>query len=148
MGRYRRIESCSREETLLIGKDLGEELPLGCLVLLSGSYGVGKTEFVRGIVRGCLGEQSSEEVASPSFSGLFVYENNKRRVLHYDLYRFSSFFTASVFEDAEESDILCVEWSENMGEYIATFREIVKVHIVSTGDNTRDISIAFFDRAQ
>ncbi|WP_213318771.1 tRNA (adenosine(37)-N6)-threonylcarbamoyltransferase complex ATPase subunit type 1 TsaE [Chlamydiifrater volucris] len=141
MGGCRRIESYSREETLLAGERLGRELPMGCLVLLFGDYGVGKTEFVRGVVEGYLGDHAGREVASPSFSGLFTYENNGRRVLHYDLYRFSNLFDTSIFEDAEDSDILCVEWPEKMGEVAATFREIVEVRIVSLGKNRRDIAI-------
>lgn len=64
MGRYRRVtHSC--EETIDLATRVGQDLTPGMVVLLSGDYGSGKTEFVRGIVQGFLGEAAVDQVASP-----------------------------------------------------------------------------------
>ena len=73
MGRYRRVTN-SCKETIDFAAELGRLLTPGMVVLLSGDYGSGKTEFVRGIVQGFLGEAAVGQVASPSFALLHVYE--------------------------------------------------------------------------
>ncbi|MBQ8498969.1 tRNA (adenosine(37)-N6)-threonylcarbamoyltransferase complex ATPase subunit type 1 TsaE [Chlamydia sp.] len=114
MGRYRRVTN-SYEETIDLAATFGRHLAPGMVVLLSGDYGSGKTEFVRGIVQGFLGEAAASQVASPSFALLHVYESNRQKVCHYDLYRLEMMHVKSVeslFQDAEEEDLICIEWPE------------------------------------
>src|SRR5205823_9531971 len=60
----------------------------GCLVLLEGELGSGKTTLAKGIVAG-LGVSSEEEVTSPSFTLVHEY-GRERKVYHVDLYRVES----------------------------------------------------------
>lgn len=109
MGRYRRVtHSC--EETIDLATRVGRDLTPGMVVLLSGDYGSGKTEFVRGIVQGFLGEAAVDQVASPSFALLHVYEAGGRRVCHYDLYRLETWIlgTEQIFSKTQRKKILFV----------------------------------------
>jgi ATPase, YjeE family len=142
MGRYRRVTN-SCEETIDLAAKLGHLLIPGMVVLLSGDYGAGKTEFVRGIVQGFLGETAVGQVASPSFSLLHVYEAMGRRVCHYDLYRLETMHVKSgegLFQDAEEEDLICVEWPEVVN-LLPQFRKSVCVHMCLLADSQREVVI-------
>lgn len=138
MGGYRRVTSSS-QETVQCGEELGKVVFPGLVVLLFGDYGVGKTEFIRGVAHGYLGGTVSHQVASPSFSVLHVYEFETRRICHYDFYRIESQETTSLFQDAEEEDVLCIEWAERIA--VPRFREFVQVSIRVLTPNQREITI-------
>ncbi|AAP04836.1 tRNA (adenosine(37)-N6)-threonylcarbamoyltransferase complex ATPase subunit type 1 TsaE [Chlamydia caviae] len=140
MGRYRRVTN-SAQETVDIGIELGKIVPQGVVLLLFGDYGSGKTEFVRGIVQGYLGDTLAQEVASPSFSLLHVYGSEPRRICHYDLYRIDAIGEdqQGLFQDAEEDDILCVEWPDKIT--LPRFRETIQIHINVLTAVQREVSI-------
>lgn len=140
MGRYRRVTN-SCKETIDFAAELGRLLTPGMVVLLSGDYGSGKTEFVRGIVQGFLGEAAVGQVASPSFALLHVYEEGGRRVCHYDLYRLgmiSEESGADLFQDAEEEDLICVEWPEAVNLF-PQFRKRCGVQMRFLTDTQREV---------
>ncbi|WP_100934483.1 tRNA (adenosine(37)-N6)-threonylcarbamoyltransferase complex ATPase subunit type 1 TsaE [Candidatus Chlamydia corallus] len=138
MGRYRRV-SRSSEETLLLGAELGRVLLPGAVLLLFGDYGAGKTEFVRGLVSGYLGDTIAEEVASPSFSMLHVYGNEPQRLCHYDLYRIDQKNQEYIFQDAEEGDVLCIEWADRLRK--PRFRDAINIYITMLTNFEREIII-------
>ncbi|SPN73776.1 hypothetical protein,ADP-binding protein,ATPase, YjeE family,Uncharacterised P-loop hydrolase UPF0079 [Chlamydia serpentis] len=138
MGRYRRI-SHSSQDTVLLGALLGEVLSPGVVLLLFGDYGAGKTEFVRGVVSGYLGDAVAEEVASPSFSMLHVYGNQSRRFFHYDLYRIDKENQGYIFQDTEENDVLCIEWADRIP--VPQFREVINIYITVLPSFEREITI-------
>lgn len=132
----------SAEETFLLGESLGKELLEGDVILLFGDYGVGKTEFIRGIVHGYLGEEASHQVASPSFALLHVYDHHDRRVCHYDFYRLSEeqlSHSKDLFQEVEDHDVVCVEWAE--GLCLPRFHRVIKVHISMVSLESREIHI-------
>ncbi|BAE81694.1 hypothetical protein [Chlamydia felis Fe/C-56] len=140
MGRYRRVTNSS-QETAGIGIELGKTLPPGVVLFLFGDYGSGKTEFVRGVAQGYLGDTLAQEVASPSFSLLNVYGSGPRRICHYDFYRVDTIGEnqQSLFQDAEEDDVLCIEWPKNIK--LPQFRETVRVQIDTLTVSQREVSI-------
>ncbi|AZU11101.1 tRNA (adenosine(37)-N6)-threonylcarbamoyltransferase complex ATPase subunit type 1 TsaE [Chlamydia psittaci] len=140
MGRYRRVTNSS-QETVDIGAEFGKILPQGVVLLLFGDYGSGKTEFVRGVVQGYLGDALAQEVASPSFSLLHVYGNEPRRICHYDFYRIDAAKEnqTDLFQDADEDDVLCVEWPESIT--LPQFREMIQVQIHLLTTEQREVSI-------
>ena len=105
--------SSSPEETIEFGRRLGENLPPGAVVLLSGELGTGKTVFVKGISLG-LGFVSPETVTSPSFVIMNIYPA-RLPVYHIDLYRIG---TSREVADLDLEDYLggdgvaVVEWGE------------------------------------
>ncbi|MDO5116844.1 MAG: tRNA (adenosine(37)-N6)-threonylcarbamoyltransferase complex ATPase subunit type 1 TsaE [Synergistaceae bacterium] len=89
------IESENPDESLAAGRALGEALPPGMLLLLTGGLGMGKTKFTQG-VGAALG---IERVKSPTFIIMNEYDG-KTPFLHADLYR---------LEDAGEVEELAIE---------------------------------------
>jgi len=112
------ITSHGEEETLALGRILGEALRPGDVIGLSGGLGAGKTVLVRGLAEG-LGIDPVR-VRSPTFGLLVTYEGGRLPLHHLDLYRL----------EASEDDRLAlrevlygdgasaIEWIEHLGEPI------------------------------
>jgi tRNA threonylcarbamoyladenosine biosynthesis protein TsaE len=101
----------SESELLAFAGEFGRQRKLGDVVLLSGPLGVGKTTFVRGLLRG-LGWQ--EPVRSPTFNLLNLYPTNPP-VLHADLYRLPEQATGTLGLDDYLADHLAlIEWPDRL----------------------------------
>ncbi len=108
--------SHSPAQTERVGVRLGEQLATGDLVLLVGTFGVGKTCLVRGIARG-LG--STNMVTSPSFVLINEYQAGSLHqhipIYHIDLYRLGTeaeVATIGIEELWNGEGICLVEWPE------------------------------------
>ena len=105
------ITSNSEEQTLQMGRSLGEVLTIGDTVLLHGEMGAGKTCMARGVAQGADCEVSAR---SPTFIILAEYPG-RVRIFHCDLYRITG--AAETYELALEETLdrgaLVVEWPEN-----------------------------------
>ena len=111
--------SSREEDTLKIGRALGEILVPGDVVALTGELGAGKTIFCKGVGE-ALGI-SPARIVSPSFT--IVTEHRGGRVLfrHMDAYRLSSAREAEEIglEEALEGEAVCaVEWAERIGNLL------------------------------
>ena len=78
------IESFSPEETLELGKRMGQNAKPGEVYTLVGDLGVGKTVFTQGIA---LGLEIEESICSPTFTIVQVYEEGRMPFYHFDVYR-------------------------------------------------------------
>src|SRR5688572_22674006 len=78
-------ESASVEQTESIAAELAAALRGGECIALYGDLGAGKTQFVRGLVRGLGGD--ARAVSSPTFVLLNVYDTPSLKVFHLDAYR-------------------------------------------------------------
>lgn len=129
----------SAEETEALGETLAKTLAQAPAVALYGDLGMGKTAFVRGLVRG-LGSRA--QVSSPTFAIVNEYEG-PRRVCHFDMYRLpdaDALFDIG-WEDYLASGALCVaEWSENVeGAFPEGTAEVV-IRRLDGGDG-REITV-------
>ena len=83
------------------------------IIALKGDLGAGKTTFARGFIRarGC-----TEEVPSPTFTLVQVYELGAAAIWHFDLYRVTSPEEAWELgiEDAFVEGISLIEWPERL----------------------------------
>src|SRR3954453_1149939 len=107
--------SHSVAETEAIAADLAAGLGAGACLALHGELGAGKTQFVRGLVRGLGGQPRA--VSSPTFVLLNVYEAPSARlsVYHLDAYRVSGpedFEAIGFPELLEQGGVVVVEWPE------------------------------------
>lgn len=94
-------------------RQLAERINRGDVITLSGPLGVGKTAFVRAMLR-ALGH--SGEVPSPTFAIVQPYEDLHPPVWHVDLYRIEDpEEMAELGLDAAEEGVLIVEWPERAG---------------------------------
>ncbi len=78
------IETHSEKETFELGKSLGEKALPGDVFTLEGDLGVGKTIFTKGFA---LGLGIKEQISSPTFTIVQVYEEGRLPFYHFDVYR-------------------------------------------------------------
>ncbi len=129
----------SPDETLALGRRIGEILPFGTTMSLEGGLGAGKTALVKGIAIG-LGIEA--EVLSPTFILVEEYRGGEAPLLHYDLYRLEELGEVErigMFDAVDGRNIVVVEWGDRLPEGTMEFDVTVSIRI--TGDDRRDIEI-------
>ena len=135
-------QTVNAKETFALGKQLGEQLSGGEILLLDGPLGAGKTVFVKGLAS-ALGVES-EEVTSPSFTLVNPYAG-RLPLFHIDLYRLDEGAAAANAVDLEEllSDeraVVVIEWAARLGPYPLP-ANVWRIKIAGDGDEPRTISI-------
>jgi len=93
----------------------------GDVIALKGELGMGKTSFARAFIRACGGD---EEVPSPTFTLVQVYELEPAAIWHFDAYRLCDPEEAWELgiEDAFQDGISLVEWPERFGALLPARR--------------------------
>lgn len=87
----------------------------GDVLLLEGTLGAGKSAFCRAFIR-AIAQNPEEEVPSPTFTLVQLYEHLPKPVWHFDLYRLSEpdEVIELGWEDALDSAILLIEWPDRL----------------------------------
>ena len=105
---------------------------IGDVIALKGDLGAGKTTFARGFIRARGG---TEEVPSPTFTLVQVYELGSAAIWHFDLYRLEA--PEQVFElgweEARADGIALVEWAERLAALLPRDRLTVTLSIEGDG---------------
>ncbi len=108
----------SPEETFEIGKEFAKNLSGGEVVFMYGEAGAGKTVFTKGLARSL---EISEEILSPTFPLVCVYEDGKFPLFHFDMYRIESeeeAYEAGLIDMIYGDGVKVIEWSENIKDYL------------------------------
>lgn len=112
----RTISLNSPAETQVFATQVATRLVPGDVVLLEGSIGAGKTHFARSLIQSLL--PVMEDVPSPTFTLVQIYDGPNSEIWHADLYRLSA--PDEVVElgltDAFEDAICLVEWPDRLAE--------------------------------
>lgn len=100
------------------GARLGRQIDPPLIITLDGDLGAGKTTLARAI---CSGYGVREDVTSPTFAIVHVYDAPKSLVYHVDLFRLDSprDLQNIGWDDIVQSDALVlVEWPERAAELL------------------------------
>ena len=130
-----KIESV--DDTYALASDIAHELQGGEVILLEGDLGAGKTTFTKGLAK-ALGVE--EEVTSPTFTILNVYEDGRLKLNHLDMYRVESADDLAELgiEDCFDDDsVTVIEW--NKFEHFDG--KVIKISITSDGETQRTFDV-------
>jgi len=109
------IELQSEAATQALAARVARLARVGDAIALRGELGSGKTSFARGFIR-ALG-RGDEEVPSPTFTLVEIYELGSIQVWHFDLYRLAKPEDVYElgFEEALAGGVMLIEWPERLG---------------------------------
>ena len=127
----------SAAETRALGERIAARLQPGDVLLLEGGLGAGKSELTRGIAKG-LGV--TENVTSPSFTILNVYESGRCPLYHFDWYRLESseeLYELGMDEYLGGDGIALVEWPGRCPDAVPAAHLLIR--ITAEDENTRRI---------
>ncbi|MDJ0569314.1 MAG: tRNA (adenosine(37)-N6)-threonylcarbamoyltransferase complex ATPase subunit type 1 TsaE [Pleurocapsa sp. MO_192.B19] len=115
------------QATQNLGYLLGQYLPEGSVILLSGNLGAGKTTLVQGIGQGL---NISESIVSPTFTLINEYLDGRLPLYHLDLYRLDPSQVQAIYpeiywEGIEVTlGITAIEWSQRLSIKPPSYLEI------------------------
>jgi tRNA threonylcarbamoyladenosine biosynthesis protein TsaE len=135
----RQITHSVAETEDLAGR-LAPTLGPGSCMALHGELGAGKTQFVRGLVKGLGG--SGRSVSSPTFVLLNIYPTPGLTVYHLDAYRVGGpedFEAIGFAELLEQGGLVVVEWPERVASLIPA--DAVHVWIAIHSRHKRGIQV-------
>jgi len=142
--------SNSVNETISIGRDIGQVLMSGDAVALIGELGAGKTYLAKGIASG-LGILESQEIVSPSFILVNEYTCNfqakesvcKIPIYHIDFYRINSareIEGIGIYEYLESKRaIKIIEWADKFPDLLP--EDHLQVSIKILDENRREFKL-------
>lgn len=125
----------SSAETDRLGQMMAPHLGPGDTVLLRGTLGAGKSHLARVIIQNRLGRL--EDVPSPTFTLVQIYDTPECEIWHADLYRLShpDEVMELGLEDAFATAICLVEWPDRLGRLIPA--NAIEVTLSHEGEGRR-----------
>lgn len=132
--------SHSTQETEQFGEEVAKSLRGGDVLAFTGSLGMGKTAFTRGLARGlgCRGR-----VTSPTFTIVNEYEG-QTPLFHFDMYRLGSsdeLFDIGWDDYLARGGVCAVEWSERVSDALPDDTIYVDIARGEEDENTRTITV-------
>lgn len=107
----------TEEDTVRLGQKISSIAKKGDVFALYGTLGMGKSVFSRAFVKSLT---SANEVPSPTFTLVQVYEAKDFDIYHFDLYRLKT--PEEIFEigmeEALYEGVCLIEWPEKMQGYL------------------------------
>lgn len=123
--------------TAALGERLARAARAGDCILLEGPIGAGKSHLARAFIRAKLGRM--EDVPSPTFTLVQVYEADHVEIWHADLYRLGH--PDEVWElgldDAFRTAISLVEWPDRLGAHLP--QGALHLRLEAAGDGRRAV---------
>ena len=112
---YRRL-STSPDQTAELARNLGQVLKPGDCLLLDGGIGAGKTHFARCLLQSI--QTLPEDVPSPTFTLVQIYDTQIGEVWHADLYRLGSLeeLVEIGLTEIFGTAVSIIEWPDRLGD--------------------------------
>lgn len=122
MARFQKtIDSHSPDDTKRMAERLASTLEQGDCILLFGDIGAGKSHFARSLIQKRLLDRGlSEDVPSPTFTIVQVYDDGELEIWHADLYRISrdgELDELGLLEAMEDAATV-IEWPERVSDLV------------------------------
>ena len=132
--------SHNTQETEQFGEEVAKSLRGGDVLAFTGSLGMGKTAFTRGLARGlgCRGR-----VTSPTFTIVNEYDG-KTPLFHFDMYRLGSsdeLFDIGWDDYLARGGVCAVEWSERVSDALPDDTSYVDIARGEEDENMRTITV-------
>lgn len=140
-----KIISKSAEETIKVGRKIGEQLRGGEVIGVCGVLGSGKTHIIKGIIAGT-GATESRRVTSPTFVIVNEYKSRPSEgldVYHIDAYRLKSIseFEMIGFDDlCDGRSVVVIEWADKIEEALRGI-DYIRIELSHLGEKQRAIRI-------
>lgn len=125
-------------ETARLGKILGSLAKDGDVFCLSGDLGAGKTSMSKGIAA-ALGV-AEEDVNSPTFAIMNVYQGSSMEIRHFDLYRLNrpeELEDIGFDEYCGGDGLTLIEWAELFPEQLP--EEYLQINILHEGNGRKAV---------
>jgi tRNA threonylcarbamoyladenosine biosynthesis protein TsaE len=138
------ITSHTVEETIALGKKIGQQLRGGEVIELVSDLGGGKTQLVRGLAAGM---GSTDQVQSPTFTISRIYTAKRLELHHFDFYRLQDpgIIKLELAEAMHTPDVVvAIEWADTVQDILPADR--LRIIITSTGESLREIRLEVGDK--
>ena len=126
--------------TQALGATLGQHVPAGTVITLTGDLGSGKTTFVQGLAQG-LQVSSEYYVTSPSYTLINEYPG-RHRLYHIDLYRLTDpveIEDIGIFDILYGEGVVAIEWAERLpANWLSSY---LHIHFDVIGEASRCITL-------
>jgi tRNA threonylcarbamoyladenosine biosynthesis protein TsaE len=135
------ITTQSPEQTIEIGRGIGERLKGSEVIAVCGPLGSGKTHLIKGIAAGA-GASDSREVNSPTFVIVNEYEG-RLDIYHIDVYRIDSVdeFERIGFDDfCRPQSVVLIEWADKIESALKGL-DYIRIELSHVGQKKRGILI-------
>lgn len=128
------------EDMRVLAVRLAQILKTGDVIALQGVLGAGKTTFARALVNALA--PAEEEVPSPTFTLVQVYDAQNPPIWHFDLYRLEKErdILELGWEEARRHGVALVEWPERLGSLLPKDRLEININFVGDSENAREVS--------
>jgi tRNA threonylcarbamoyladenosine biosynthesis protein TsaE len=135
------MTSESPEQTIELGRRIGQQLKGGEIIAVCGQLGSGKTHLIKGIAAGA-GAQDRKRVTSPTFVIVNEYAG-KLDIYHIDAYRLNSVdeFEMIGFDDfCYSGSVVLIEWADKIEAALQTM-DYTRIEITHAGTTKRKIHV-------
>lgn len=134
----RSIYLADAEATTALAARIAPCLGAGDTLLLEGEIGAGKSHLARGLIQAKMAETGQiEDVPSPTFTLVQVYDIGGTEIWHADLYRLRSAdeVIETGLDDAFETALCLVEWPDRLGACAPA--QAMRLSLIAEGDGRR-----------
>jgi len=124
----------NEEETKKIANKLAKDINnTNATICLNGDLGSGKTTFSRYLIRSLLSNNINDDIPSPTFTLLQIYEDKKRSIYHYDFYRLNKIdeLIELNYSESVENNICIIEWANKFKKALPPNRIEINFEIKS-----------------
>lgn len=126
-----------------LARTIASALRPGDCILLSGVIGAGKSHFARAVIQSLL--PTPEDVPSPTFTLVQIYDGPDCEIWHSDLYRLSA--VDEIYElgliDAFDHQITLVEWPDRLEEEAPDHALHIAFDLSTNSDDARQLSLTW-----